>query len=45
LFSKTPSGLRRHAHVFGQHTDEVLAEVLDLPPERIGELRQAGTVR
>ncbi len=45
LFSKTPSGLRRHAPIFGQHTDEVLAEVLDLSPERIDELRQAGTVR
>lgn len=30
--------------VLGQHTDEVLADILDLPQERIAQLREAGIV-
>jgi crotonobetainyl-CoA:carnitine CoA-transferase CaiB-like acyl-CoA transferase len=30
--------------VLGQHTDEILGEVLDLPPERIAQLRAAKVI-
>ena len=44
-FSKTPSTLRRHAPRFGEHTDEVLAEVLGLGAAEIAGLREAGAIR
>jgi crotonobetainyl-CoA:carnitine CoA-transferase CaiB-like acyl-CoA transferase len=44
-FSKTPSGLHRHAPCFGEHTDEVLAEVLGLSTTEIASLREHGAVR
>ena len=44
LFSKTPSGLRRPAPRFGEHTDEVLAEVLDMGEAEIASLRESGAV-
>ena len=36
--------MRRHAPTLGEHTDEVLAEVLGYAPERIASLRSAGVV-
>jgi crotonobetainyl-CoA:carnitine CoA-transferase CaiB-like acyl-CoA transferase len=44
-FSKTPSGLHRHAPCFGEHTDEVLMEVLGLSADDVAGLRAAGVVR
>lgn len=44
LFSKTPSGLRRPAPRFGEHTDEVLAEVLDMGEAEIASLREGGAI-
>ena len=43
-YSKTPAGLRRHAPGFGEHTDEILRELLDKTPEEITSLRQRGIV-
>lgn len=43
-YSKTPSGLRRHAPGFGEHTDEILCDVLGRSADEIAELRAAGTV-
>lgn len=44
-FSKTPVALRRHAPSFGEHTDEVLAEVLGKTADQVGALRAGGVVR
>jgi crotonobetainyl-CoA:carnitine CoA-transferase CaiB-like acyl-CoA transferase len=44
-YSKTPAGLRRHAPSFGEHTDEVLQDLLGKSPEQIKSLRQLGVVR
>jgi crotonobetainyl-CoA:carnitine CoA-transferase CaiB-like acyl-CoA transferase len=38
-YSVTPSGLRRHAPSFGEHTDEILGEILGRSPEDIAALR------
>ncbi len=38
-YSVTPSGLRRHAPSFGEHTDEILGEILGRSPEEIAALR------
>lgn len=43
-YSATPGAVRRHPPLLGEHTDEILAEVLEYSPERIGELRVAGVV-
>jgi 2-methylfumaryl-CoA isomerase len=43
-FSQAPRGPVRPAPVLGQHTDEVLAEVLGLSSGKIGELHDAGIV-
>ena len=45
FFSKTPSCLRRHAPLFGEHSDEVLVEMLDKSPAEIAALRAEGVVR
>jgi crotonobetainyl-CoA:carnitine CoA-transferase CaiB-like acyl-CoA transferase len=42
-FSRTPSGLHRHAPRYGEHTDEVLAE-LGRSTEEIAALRASGVV-
>jgi crotonobetainyl-CoA:carnitine CoA-transferase CaiB-like acyl-CoA transferase len=36
--------LRRTAPTLGQHTDEILSELLSLPEARVAELRQSGAV-
>ena len=41
-FSATPSGAARPAPMFGQHTDEVLSELLGLEKQELTELRQEG---
>jgi crotonobetainyl-CoA:carnitine CoA-transferase CaiB-like acyl-CoA transferase len=43
-FSKTPVAYDRAPPLLGQHTDEVLSQVLALSPAEIGELREAGAV-
>jgi crotonobetainyl-CoA:carnitine CoA-transferase CaiB-like acyl-CoA transferase len=43
-FTDAPQPVPEAPPVLGQHTDDVLAEVLDLSPERIAELRAAGVV-
>lgn len=39
-FSKTPGGITREAPELGQHTEEILLEVLGASWEEIGELRE-----
>jgi crotonobetainyl-CoA:carnitine CoA-transferase CaiB-like acyl-CoA transferase len=43
-FSATPSNLRRHAPRPGEHTDELLAEVLGMTDARVSALRDAGVI-
>jgi len=40
--SATPGRTLRGGPRLGEHTDEVLAEILHLPPEELAELRAAG---
>ncbi len=42
--SETPGGVRSPAPRLGEHTDEVLTEVLGLSPEEVRALREAGVV-
>ena len=42
-FSATPTTIRRHPPLLGEHTSEVLA-AMGYPPERIEALRQAGVI-
>ncbi|MGD9755093.1 MAG: CoA transferase, partial [Acidimicrobiia bacterium] len=44
-YSATPAGIRRHAPCFGEHTDEILRDVLGRNEEEIGALRSCGAVR
>ncbi|MCC6436124.1 MAG: CoA transferase [Acidimicrobiales bacterium] len=44
-YSRTPSTLRRHAPCFGEHTDEILADVLGRTPDQVRSLRESGVVR
>lgn len=39
-----PNGLRRPAPLIGQHTDEVLPELLGLQPADVAELRRRGVL-
>ncbi|MEZ5231469.1 MAG: CaiB/BaiF CoA-transferase family protein [Acidimicrobiales bacterium] len=41
-YSATPAGIRRHAPCFGEHTDEILRDVLGRNEEEIGALAQPG---
>ena len=43
-FSHTHGDIRRPPPMLGEHTDQVLAEVLGLGPEAIGSLRAAKVV-
>ena len=42
--SRTPGGLRRPAPVLGQHSDEVLREILGMATAEIEELKRAKVV-
>jgi glutaryl-CoA transferase len=44
-FSETPIEYARHPPLHAEHTREILAELLELPAEEIGSLRQTGVVR
>jgi crotonobetainyl-CoA:carnitine CoA-transferase CaiB-like acyl-CoA transferase len=44
LFSKTASAHTRHAPVFSEHTDEVLTELLEIPPDQLATLRADGVI-
>ncbi|MBI4569890.1 MAG: CoA transferase [Planctomycetes bacterium] len=44
-FSETPPTIRRPPPRPGEHTDEVLREILGLAPEQIAALRASGVVR
>jgi crotonobetainyl-CoA:carnitine CoA-transferase CaiB-like acyl-CoA transferase len=43
-FSDTPASVRRAPPTLGQHTDQVLHDMLDFTPARIDELRRTGVV-
>ena len=40
-----PNGLRRAAPTLGQHTDEVLVDLLDYTPAEVASLRSSGALR
>jgi CoA:oxalate CoA-transferase len=42
--SRTPGGVRGPSPDLGQHTDDVLRELLGLPAAEIGRLREAGAI-
>ena len=44
LFSETPSTLRLPAPLFGQHTEEVLGELLELSRHDVDRLREQGVL-
>ena len=43
--SATPASIRRPAPLLGEHTAEVLHEVLDLSPPEISALAESGAIR
>ncbi len=43
-FSTNPATIRRHPPLLGEHTDEVLSEVLGYGPDQIAALRQEGAI-
>jgi len=43
-YSDTPADYRRAPPMLGQHTDELLAQLLELSAEEIGSLREDGVV-
>ena len=43
-FSETPASVRRPPPTLGQHTDEVLRDMLNIPESRITELREARVI-
>jgi crotonobetainyl-CoA:carnitine CoA-transferase CaiB-like acyl-CoA transferase len=43
--SATPASIRRPAPLLGEHTAEVLREVLDLSPAEISALAESGAIR
>ena len=44
-YSETPGAVRLPPPLLGQHTDEVLTEVLGCSPERLDELRKQGAIK
>jgi len=42
--SETPGTIRRPPPLLGEHTDEILADVLGLAPKKIASLRARGTI-
>jgi formyl-CoA transferase len=43
-YSETPGAIRRHPPLLGEHTDEVLTEVLGYSPNQIEALKAQGTI-
>jgi CoA:oxalate CoA-transferase len=43
-FSETPGGIERHAPLLGQHTEEVLHEILGLNKDEVNRLKEAGVL-
>jgi crotonobetainyl-CoA:carnitine CoA-transferase CaiB-like acyl-CoA transferase len=43
-YSETPAAIRFHPPLLGEHTDEILTDVLGYPSERIGALKAQGTI-
>jgi crotonobetainyl-CoA:carnitine CoA-transferase CaiB-like acyl-CoA transferase len=43
-YSATPGAIRRAPPLLGEHTEELLAEVLDYSPEQIEALRRQGAL-
>jgi len=43
-YSETPSIIRRHPPLLGEHTDEVLTEVLGYSTKQINDLKAQGTI-
>jgi len=43
-FTETPCEITRHPPLLGEHTDEVLKEMLDFDEERIASLKASGTI-
>ncbi|MBI2361143.1 MAG: CoA transferase [Deltaproteobacteria bacterium] len=43
--SKTPTDIRQVSPLIGEHTDEVLKDLLRLTPEEIGKLRSQGAIQ
>lgn len=43
-FTNTPVSIRTPAPAVGEHTDEVLSELLGYPPERVAQLRADNVV-
>ena len=43
-YSETPGTIRLPPPLLGEHTDEILTDILDYPPDRIEALRQDGAV-
>ena len=43
-FTETPGTIRHPGARLGEHTDEVLRELLGLSDEELGELRSAGVL-
>jgi len=43
-YSETPGSIRRHPPLLGEHTDEVLADLLEYPTEKIEGLREDGVI-
>jgi len=43
-YSETPGDIRLHPPLLGEHTDEVLSQVLEYTPDKIRELNERGAV-
>ncbi len=43
-FSKTPVAYDRPPPRLGEHTEEVLAELLDMAPDEVAALRESGAI-